>query len=38
MNAHEREGVFHKMTVHDIYELDNWSRQFVRDRITGKNK
>jgi len=38
MNAHEREGVFQKMTVHDIYDLDNWSRQFVRDRITGKNK
>lgn len=38
MNAHEREGVAAKITVHDIYELDNWSRQYVRSRITGKNK
>jgi 1-deoxy-D-xylulose-5-phosphate reductoisomerase len=38
MNAHEREGMVAKMTVHDIYELDNWSRRFVRGRISGKNK
>jgi 1-deoxy-D-xylulose-5-phosphate reductoisomerase len=38
MNTHEREGVAAKMTVHDIYEIDNWSRGFVRDRIAGKIK
>lgn len=38
MNAHEREGVVHKMTVHDISEIDNWSRRFIRSRISGKNK
>lgn len=38
MNAHERESIVHKMTVHDIYEIDHWSRSFVRERITGKRK
>ncbi len=36
MNAHERQGVIQKMTVHDIYDLDNWSRQFIRERISGQ--
>jgi len=38
MNAHEREGVSKEFSVADVYEMDLWAREFVKEFFRSKAK